>query len=242
MTAGLVTIFLASVLGSLHCAGMCGVFLGIALGDSGSRFGSQAAYHAGRLVTYLTLGVAAGLVGRALDLGTALAGLSPVAAGLAGAVMVAFGVVSFLQWAGRSVHLRPPAFLAAISGRGYRFAMNRGPVPRAAMIGLLTTLLPCGWLYVFVAAAAGTASPWSGGLSMAAFWLGTLPVMVSLGVGLRSLAPVFGSTLRLVTCVAMVVVGLWTVGGRTRLDPLRLLASAPSVASHEKPSCCEVKP
>ncbi len=35
-------------------------------------------------------------------------------------------------------------------------ARGRPPVVRAATVGLLTTLLPCGWLYTFVFAAAGT--------------------------------------------------------------------------------------
>jgi sulfite exporter TauE/SafE len=246
MLAAAVTIFISSVLGSLHCAGMCGAFLAIALGDSKGRVATQAAYHLGRLATYLSLGVAAGALGRALDLGSALAGLRPVAALLAGGMMVTFGVISYLRWTGRKVGFRPPAFLAGLAGLGYQVAMRRGPVARAGLIGLLTTLLPCGWLYVFVAAAAGTASPVAGAASMAAFWVGTLPVMVALGAGIRSLSGALGPRLQPLACGAMVVVGLWTLAGRATLVPSRLLGQTPSVAAvaegHVAPPCCKEKP
>jgi len=63
MTSLILAIFAASVLGSLHCAGMCGAFVAIAVQDRGNwrRHASlQAAYHGGRLASYLSLGIAAG--------------------------------------------------------------------------------------------------------------------------------------------------------------------------------------
>jgi uncharacterized protein len=60
-------IFLASLLGSLHCAGMCGAFVAIACGRLGNdrsdwrdAVALQTAYHGGRLLTYVTLGMFAG--------------------------------------------------------------------------------------------------------------------------------------------------------------------------------------
>ena len=49
----LITVFLASLSGSLHCAGMCGAFVALAVGgaDNAARHQGrvlQAAYHAGR--------------------------------------------------------------------------------------------------------------------------------------------------------------------------------------------------
>src|SRR6185295_3680515 len=95
------TILAASLLGSLHCVGMCGAFLAIAVGDGNSSPGRharlQAAYHLGRLMTYVTLGAAAGMAGKLLDVGSALAGIKPVAAALAGAVILSFGIISLLR-------------------------------------------------------------------------------------------------------------------------------------------------
>ncbi len=46
-------------------------------------------------------------------------------------------------------------------------------------IGILTPLLPCGWLYLFAGIAASTGSPIQGILVMLALWLGSLPWLLS---------------------------------------------------------------
>lgn len=223
-------ILAASVLGSLHCAGMCGAFLAIALG-SGNRVHTQLAYHGGRLLTYVTLGTAAGALGHALDLAGTLAGLQPVATALAGLTIIAFGLVSYARIKGFAIPIRPPAFMIALSSRGHRFAMSKDVVTRAALIGLFTTLLPCGWLYAFVATAAGTAHPLKGALAMAAFWVGTLPLMVALGAGLREGLGALGRRVPAITCLALVALGLYTLTGRLALAPQGLLAKADAAAT-----------
>ena len=59
---------------------------------------------------------------------------------------------------------------------------------RGAATGLLTTLLPCGWLYAFVITAAGTGNALAGAGLMATFWVGTLPMLTIVGIGVRKLA------------------------------------------------------
>ena len=67
MTAMLLSVFLASILGSTHCAGMCGAFVMLAVSDFKGRPGTPplalASYHLGRLTTYTLLGSIAGVVG-----------------------------------------------------------------------------------------------------------------------------------------------------------------------------------
>src|SRR5205823_3884811 len=104
VTALIAAVFLASLLGSLHCAGMCGAFLAFAVGaedpGAGRRAALQGAYHIGRLCTYLVFGAVAGGVGAALDLGGSLVGVQRVAAVLAGSMMVVFGVGAALRLRG----------------------------------------------------------------------------------------------------------------------------------------------
>jgi len=239
-------IFFASILGSLHCAGMCGAFLAIAVGDSGSwrrHVALQSAYHGGRLVSYTILGLAAGTVGHFVDLGGALAGLSRVATAVAGATIVVFAIVTLLQVTGVSrARLHPPEWMSAWVHAGHRVAMARPPVVRAGMIGLFTTLLPCGWLYAFVAASAGTASPWLGALTMSVFWLGTLPVMVGAGAGIKTILGPLGRRMPVVTCVALICIGTWTLLGRTGLDAVVLAAHVHGPTTQgvvDKPECCK---
>jgi sulfite exporter TauE/SafE len=54
---------------------------------------------------------------------------------------------------------------------------GRRAAQRSYLVGVLTGLLPCGWLWAFVVAAAGTATPAMGAAVMAVFWLGTVPAM-----------------------------------------------------------------
>lgn len=225
MTAMLLTVFSASLLGSLHCAGMCGPFCGVAVSGPRSRGAAaplHAAYHGGRLLTYTLLGAAAGALGALVDLASSLAGLQPIALALAGGAMVFFGVSELARahrWRLPGLAWRPPRAWTRLLQRGQQFAARRSGPARALTIGLLTTLLPCGWLYAFVVTAAGTGSPAGGMLVMAAFWVGTLPVLLSLGAGVRRLAGVFGHRLPTVTAIALMVVGFVTLSGRLALSP-----------------------
>ncbi len=224
MTALIITVLIASLAGSLHCVGMCGAFVAFAVGTD-DRPGVRgkallgAAYNGGRLVTYMLLGAAGGALGAALDLGGEFVGLQRAAAITAGAVMVVFGVVTLLRIMGAKLPKAPvPRFIHRVVGAGQRVAMEMPPVPRALTIGLLTTLLPCGWLYAFAITAAGTASPLWGALTMAAFWVGTLPALVALGAGIQGVTGVLGRRMPAVTAIAIVVVGLYTVMHRVELS------------------------
>lgn len=219
MTTLIIAVFLASLTGSLHCAGMCGAFVAFAVGGMDGvakrRFAPLGAYHAGRLLTYTALGVGAGALGAAIDLGGSAVGLSRAAAIVAGAMMIGFGVIVFLRTRGVALPRAPlPPGVRRIVSRVHRFAAGRTPVMRALLIGLATTLLPCGWLYAFVITAAGTADPATGGVTMAVFWAGTLPILTAVGVGAQTLLGPLQKRVPMLTALALIAVGLFTVGQR----------------------------
>ena len=227
-------ILLASLAGSPHCAAMCGPFLAFAAaGDTQparGRGGALTSYHMGRLVAYLAVGVAAGTLGAGVERIGAVAGVGRAAAVVAGLMMVAWGLdtVLSLKWKRPGLLHAPRGIqmmLSAAVGRLTHMPGNR----RAALTGLATALLPCGWLYAFVAAAGGTASPQRAALVMALFWSGTLPVMVTLGAGLQRLAGPLRRRLPLVTASAVVVIGLLTIAGRLRPH---VAAGAPAAHAH----------
>jgi uncharacterized protein len=228
----------ASVLGSLHCAGMCGGLMFFALGSDketskSSRFKLQSAYHGGRLTTYTMLGVIAGAIGQAIDFGGGFIGLQRGAAVFAGVMMIGFGVVSLARIRGIKVKLiSVPTPIRKLVEKAQRSAFGLSPIRRAITIGLLTTLLPCGWLYAFAFVAAGTASPIWGGVTMAVFWMGTLPVMVSLGAGIQFLTGPLHAKLPVITASAVVLVGLMTAMGRLQAPEMSRanlgLADAPT--------------
>lgn len=215
----MIAVLSASLLGSLHCAGMCGGLMFFALGSDGetSRAGRarlQAAYHGGRMLTYTLLGVGAGALGQAIDFGGSYLGLQRAAALFAGAMMIGFGLITLARIRGvRIAHVGVPGPLRRSVERAQRAAFALSPTRRALTIGLLTTLLPCGWLYAYAFIAAGTASPIWGGVTMLVFWVGTLPVMMSLGAGIQLLTGRLNARLPSITACAVVAVGVMTASG-----------------------------
>jgi sulfite exporter TauE/SafE len=167
-----VTIGVSSLAGSLHCVAMCGPLVGL---HGGARSLRLALVHAlGRLTTYATLGALAGLAGRAVDVAGHLVAIQHVAGLVAGAVIVGWGVHAIAVARG---WLQIRSTGGALFRRGLSQLRGRRAVRRAWLIGVLTGLLPCGWLWAFVVSAAGTASPWIGASVMIVFWLGTVPAM-----------------------------------------------------------------
>jgi sulfite exporter TauE/SafE len=71
------------------------------------------------------------------------------------------------------------------------------------LAGMVNGLLPCGLVYAYLALAASAGDFLGGGLTMALFGLGTLPVMVLLGCG--------GSLLRRVSRGHVLQVAAWCV-------------------------------
>ena len=107
-------VLVASVFGSLHCAGMCGPLVAFAVGDPQTRSGMgrallHVAYHGGRCVSYVVVGLLCGTAGAVLDLGGSLIGVYRGAAILAGGLMIGTGIIGVLRYSG----VRWPALPAA---------------------------------------------------------------------------------------------------------------------------------
>ncbi len=252
MTALIFAVLLASVLGSLHCVGMCGAFVVLATGGPEQRRGwrglvsTQAAYHVGRLISYTALGVLAGAAGSLLNLTGALAGVRPVAAALAGVTIATFGIVALLRLSGlRLAAPRFPRWWTQMVGRVNRAALSYPPAARAFAIGLCTTLLPCGWLYAFVITAAGTGHPLTGGIVMASFWLGTVPALAAVGASARRLLDPLNRRIPALTAIFLITLGLYTLVNRAALDPVALAgrsligqSNSHGLAPATRPACC----
>jgi len=247
MVVLLATVFVASLLGSLHCVGMCGGFVAFYSGADGSSGGrrliSHAVYSGGRLIAYLVLGLAGGAIGAALDLAGSLAGFQRIAAIAAGSVMILWGLFALLRIGGvRIFRHRSGSSIARWLGRGVSLVGDRPPVVRAAVVGLLSGALPCGWLWAFVVTAAGTGTAAGGAAVMAAFWAGTVPALLALGLGAQLLSIPLRRHIPAVTALILVALGLYAVIGR----PSTVLAAvtvhegaAGAVPSpDDPPPCC----
>jgi uncharacterized protein len=106
-----------------------------------------------------------------------------------------------------SLWLRLEARFVALARR----ARQQPPIARAALLGLSSALLPCGWLYAFAVLAAGTGSAPRGALLLAAFWSGTLPALLGLGLGLQRLTQRWRAQLPRLSAVLLLALGVYTV-------------------------------
>jgi sulfite exporter TauE/SafE len=214
-TAG---VLVASLVGSVHCAGMCGGFVcfytGSSTGTEAAAIRAHAMYHLGRLASYLTLGTVAGLLGAGVSQAGALVGVSHAAAIVAGALMVAWALATIAAQRGIAIGAaRAPEAWQRALGRVLQAVREQPIATRAALTGLFTTLLPCGWLYVFVATAGGTGSVPSALATMAVFWLGSVPALLAVGLGAQRLLAPFRRRLPAVSAVVVLVMGLLSMSG-----------------------------
>lgn len=181
-TPTFLAVLLASVVGSTHCAAMCGGFVAICGASCGAKGSLQ--YHLGRLFSYLILGIFAGLLGESVNRIASFAKIQHGAMLLTAIFLVASGVMMLAP--GSSSRGR-----AAFGGRWWQartsgiFGRLLTEIPvkyRSLLLGLLTGLLPCGWLYTFVVTAMASGSVLGGSLVMTAFWLGTVPALSFVGL------------------------------------------------------------
>lgn len=246
-------VVVASVLGSAHCAGMCGPIMLFAIGslDSAERPTSKRrihlAYHLGRALSYTALGASAGAAGAAIDLGGGFVGLQRAAGIVFGAMMLAMGIGLIASHFGTRLSLpRLPGRHQRLVESLHRGAMRLPAARRAWAVGLLTPLLPCGWLYLYVLAAAGTASPLVGGAVLLAFWAGTVPMLAGVGAGLEALSAPLRKRLPLVSGLVVVVIGLMSIAGRLSMPSFSSDEQRAILVSHthgftlpdQTPPCC----
>jgi sulfite exporter TauE/SafE len=240
MSLLLLSVLIASLLGSLHCVGMCGGFVAFYAGGDASQKGQawkgHTAYNGGRLVGYVLLGVLVGSAGAALNLVGNIAGFQRSAAVIAGVMMVVWGIAS-LVWQRRTLGWQPklPVRWQQWLTKIHRSFMQRPPTSRALMLGLMSGLLPCGWLYAFVLTAAATGSPFWGGMVMASFWMGTVPALLGLGVGIRWLGQRLRAYLPTLSAVSVLLIGLVTLWSRATVPVVMPAKAAIQKAKQRTP-------
>jgi sulfite exporter TauE/SafE len=212
-------ILAASLVGSVHCAGMCGGFVcfytGAGSGTDAAALRAHAMYNVGRLTSYLTLGAIAGAIGAGVSSLGAMAGVQHAAAMVAGALMVGWAISTIAAQRGvRLGALRAPESWQRATGRVLHAVREQPMATRAWLTGMLTTMLPCGWLYVFVATAGGSGSIRAGVLTMAVFWLGTVPALLAVGLGAQRLFGPLRQRLPMLSATLVLVMGLLSISGR----------------------------
>ncbi len=172
---------LSGLMGSAHCAAMCGgIATGFAVPGTRTSWLQALQPNLGRVLGYAVMGAIAGGVGHGI---VAVAAARPVAQVLRAAVGLVLILVALrmLDRGGRHAYLAVPGrFVAWVLAPLSQFTRATGSAPRRLIAGLLWGFLPCGLSSTVVFAAWLQASALQGSLTMLAFGIGTLPVMLPL--------------------------------------------------------------
>jgi sulfite exporter TauE/SafE len=227
--------FLVGIMGSAHCAGMCGP-IALALPTGGKTgwplLAGRVMYNAGRIVTYALLGLIVGAIGK----GVALLGYQQ-------ALSIALGVLLILSslapaaarrflprlpWAG-AVQSRVSDALGSL--------FRRRSVAALFLAGVLNGFLPCGFVVAGLAGAATTGSEAAGALFMSGFGAGTVPIM--LGLSLAGYRLPAGFRTRLVAALPWfgVLLGVLLIVRGLGLGIPYLSPAAPSAATPHGGAC-----
>jgi len=183
-----ITAFFAGLLGGVHCLGMCGGIVGALTFGVKQESAAKSllpyifAYNGGRIFSYT---IAGALVGGISSLATNLPLLHNFQYGLqifAALFMIALGLYIGGWWFGlRKIEQAGSVIWKQIEPVSRRFIPVKTPF-QALILGSLWGWLPCGLVYTILIWAISTGSAIEGALLMFSFALGTLPLLLAMGI------------------------------------------------------------
>ncbi len=226
----MLTPLLLGLAGSLHCIGMCGpLMLAIPLPASDRRvvLAQMMLYHAGRILSYSALGILFGFLGK----GIAIAGFQQALSLVSGVFIIA---MAFVAWRFEHLVTALPGFGAFTRAIQHKLGVLLRAHNRSATfsIGMLNGLLPCGMVYAALAGAISTTNSVEGGIFMAFFGLGTLPLLLTATVAGRSFGFSLRAKIKVVQPILLTLAGLLLLQRGLHLD-LSLFESAVPKAGYE---------
>jgi len=240
--AVLLSALLMGLLGSSHCALMCG---GVSSALTGGlvtlgrqrpspRLGLHVALSAGRVVTYTALGLALGGLGSTASALGGLRGVPLALRALAGIALVLVGLhlTGLVRAADTLERLGAPLWRrVAPLAKGLLPARS---APAAFVLGGVWGLMPCGLVYAALGLAAATGSARDGALTMALFGLGTAPALLAVGAFVKLLARLAASPwVRRLAGATVVVLGLVNVAAVAAMAGAGDTPGAPVCCVHD---------
>ncbi len=202
----LLSALVLGLMGSFHCAGMCGP-IAIALPLHGNNVSQKivggALYNLGRTITYGLMGAVFGLLGQGLH----LIGFQQAVSVLMGAVMIISVLFPALFKNRYRVDKSLFSFVGNLKKRiGEMFAIRS--FSSLYFIGMLNGLLPCGLVYIAIAGAIGAGDAPQGTLYMILFGLGTIPMLLTISLAGNIMSQAIRRKINRLIPVLVVVVGL----------------------------------
>jgi uncharacterized protein len=176
----LFTALTIGLIGSLHCAGMCGpIAIAIPLAKENwlKKISGGLLYNFGRILTYGFLGALFGLLGR----GIKLAGIQQWVSIIIGIIMILLVLFPFILREKFKIDSLFNGYSRRLTD-GFRKLFKNESFISLFFIGLLNGLLPCGLVYVAIAGAINTNDVLMGITFMMLFGLGTTPMLLGISL------------------------------------------------------------
>lgn len=224
------TPLLLGLAGSLHCVGMCGpLMLALPLPDSARRavVVQILLYQSGRILSYSALGVLFGLLGK----GIAIAGFQQILSLFSGVFIIAMAIMA---WRFERLVTALPGFGAFTRTIQQQLGkmMRKHSTSGSIAVGMLNGLLPCGMVYAALAGAISTTNSVDGGIFMALFGVGTLPLLLTVNLAGRSISFKWRAKMKMVQPILLTLAGILLLQRGLHLD-LSLFESAVPKAGYE---------
>jgi hypothetical protein len=205
----LITAFALGLMGSIHCAGMCGP-IAIALPLHGNTmpqkiFGSTL-YNVGRTITYGIMGAIFGLLGQGIE----MIGIQQKISIIMGALMIISVLFPSIFRNKYRMDKSLFPFIQKIKTSLAKMFFIRS-YSSLFFIGLLNGLLPCGLVYMAIAGAIGTGNVVLGTFYMILFGLGTIPMMLGISLAGNFLSLAIRKKINQLIPVLIVIVGIFFI-------------------------------
>ena len=170
--------FLLGLVGSLHCAGMCGpIALNLPLrGNSFTeRLISGILYNLGRTMMYGVMGAIFGFIGQ----GFLLLGIQRWVSITMGIILIVSVIAPF---AFKRIKFSNFDFFTGFVRSSIQKLFQMRSYKGLFLIGMLNSLLPCGLVYLAIVGAIASGNMFYGSLYLVFFGLGTLPMMLAISL------------------------------------------------------------
>lgn len=170
--------FLFGLIGSLHCAGMCGpIALNLPLRGRtfAERLLSGILYNLGRTFMYGIMGAIFGYIGQGLMM-----------LGFQRWVSIAMGILLIISvltpFVFKKIHFKQFDLFTGFIRTAIQKLFTLRSYKGLFMIGMLNSLLPCGLVYMAIIGAIASGNVYYGSLYLIFFGLGTLPLMLAISL------------------------------------------------------------
>ena len=202
--------FMAGVLGSGHCLGMCGALVSGYFMKAGpsKRYLPYFVYQFARIFVYTLVGFAAAALGVVLVSSGVFGKVQSILQMFIGTVVIilALGILGWIPFQG-SVRLLPMNLLR----KGYAESRTKGPILGAMIAGVMNGLMPCPLTFAMAVKATSATTVKEGCLLMLTFGAGTLPTMLLVSVAFGKMSAHFRGLMLKSAALIMIIMGCNTI-------------------------------